>query len=133
RNTPKFHYNLFKKYGDKKCYLCECNTDKIIVGAHIHRVTDIKKDSSIDDDEKGRQVIDGDNGLWLCSNHDKLFEWGVIYFDNDTLTINLEEVTESQKRFIEELTTNSQIETKHFNKNMNNYLLKHRSRFRKSF
>lgn len=47
RDTPKFHYNLFKKYGDKKCLLCDCDIDRMIIGAHIHRVTDISNDNTI--------------------------------------------------------------------------------------
>ena len=36
--------NLFKKFGDKKCYLCDCDIDSLIIASHIHRVTDIKND-----------------------------------------------------------------------------------------
>ena len=38
--------NLFEKFGDKKCYLCDCDIDHMIIASHIHRVTDIKNDAT---------------------------------------------------------------------------------------
>ena len=104
RDQPAFRLNLFKKYGDKKCYLCDCDIDSLIIASHIHRVTDIKNDNTLTDEEKKKQIIDGDNGLWLCANHDKLFEYGLIYFDNKKLVISNRLNTE-QQNFVKEITT----------------------------
>lgn len=104
RDQPAFRLNLFKKYGDKKCYLCDCDIDSLIIASHIHRVTDIKNDQNISDEEKKKQIIDGDNGLWLCANHDKLFEYGLIYFDDRKLVIS-NRLNEEQKEFVKEITT----------------------------
>ena len=104
RDQPAFRLNLFKKFGDKKCYLCDCDIDSLIIASHIHRVTDIKNDKTITDDEKKKQIIDGDNGLWLCANHDKLFEYGLIYFDDRKLVIS-NRLSEEQKEYVKNITT----------------------------
>ena len=70
----------------------------MIIGSHIHRLTDILH-SNLPKNEKQRQIIDGDNGFWLCANHDKLFEWGLIYFDKDKMIIR-GSLTEFQKKYI---------------------------------
>ena len=55
-------------------------------------------------EEKKKQIIDGDNGLWLCANHDKLFEYGFIYFDNQKMVISNRLNTEQQE-FVKKITT----------------------------
>ena len=93
----------------------------------------------------------GDNGFWLCANHDKLFEWGLIYFDNDKMVIR-NNVSPFQKNFIYESTfyleklyesfnneksfnvinvddgLEFHIKKEHYNNNMHNYLEKHKER-----
>lgn len=81
RNQARFMYNLFEKFGEgKQCYFCEYNVESAIIAAHIHRVADIRA-SNLSVEEKKRQAVDGDNGFWLCRNHDKIFEDGIVYFD----------------------------------------------------
>ena len=84
--------------------MCNCEIDSLIIASHIHRVTDIKNDKSLTDEEKKKQIIDGDNGLWLCANHDKLFEYGFIYFDNQKMVISNRLNTEQQE-FVKKITT----------------------------
>lgn len=108
RDQPAFRLNLFKKYGDKKCYLCNCDIDSMIIASHIHRVTDIKNDKTISDDDKRKQIIDGDNGLWLCANHDKLFEYGLIYFEDKKMVVSSRLNTEQQV-YVNEITTKSEM------------------------
>lgn len=102
RDTPRFHYNLLQKFHEKKCYLCNCDIEKLIIGSHIHRVTDIIH-SSEEESVKKQQIIDKDNGFWLCANHDKLFEWGYIYFEGDKLMIS-DRLNEEQKEFVKNIT-----------------------------
>lgn len=103
RNQSAFRLSLFEKYGDKKCYLCACDIDNLIIASHIHRVTDIKNDAYLTEEEKKKQIIDGDNGLWLCANHDKLFEYGLIYFDNKKMIIS-NRLNDEQQQFVKEIT-----------------------------
>lgn len=86
----------------KKCYLCNCDIQKLIVASHIHRVTDINK-LDLPFSEKRKLAVDGDNGLWLCANHDKLFEYGLIYFEDNVLKVS-DSLTEDQKKYVKYLT-----------------------------
>ena len=86
----------------KRCYLCDCDVQKLIIASHIHRVTDINK-LGIPFKEKRKLAVDGDNGLWLCANHDKLFEYGLIFFEDNTLKIS-DRLTEEQKKYVKYIT-----------------------------
>jgi len=79
----RYVYNLLEKLGDKRCSLCDCKIPQIIQGAHIWPVAEIKKQKDLSDDEKLSLAIDGDNGLWLCQNHHKLFDVNLIAFKPD--------------------------------------------------
>ena len=128
RNTTLFHYNLLKKYGEKKCLVCECDIDRVIVGAHIHRVSDINK-SNIAEDNKMIETTDADNGMWLCTLHDKLFEVGLIYFNKKELMCN-NSLQENQKDFIKKRTNIFYIPEEFYNENMIFYLNKHLERIK---
>lgn len=127
RNQPAFRLNLFEKFGDKRCYLCDCDIDNMIIASHIHRVTDIKNDTNLTDEEKKKQIIDGDNGLWLCANHDKLFEFGLIFFDNKDLVVS-ERLTDTQKDYVKNITAEISIKDCDYNSNMKKYLELHKTR-----
>lgn len=127
RNQPAFRLNLFEKFGDKKCYLCDCDIDHMIIASHIHRVTDIKNDVALSDDEKKKQIIDGDNGLWLCANHDKLFEYGLIFFNNKDLVLS-DRLNDTQKNYVKNITAESSIKDCDYNSKMSYYLELHKAR-----
>jgi hypothetical protein len=76
--SPLFKYNLLEKLGPKRCALCDCEIPELIEGAHIWPVHEIKKASGISLDKKIEYATDGDNGIWLCENHHKLFDEGFI-------------------------------------------------------
>lgn len=150
RNSKIYHYNLLQKFKEKKCYLCGCDIEYLIIGSHIHRVTDIIH-SNLSEEDKQKQIVDGDNGFWLCANHDKLFEWGLIYFDGDKMKIR-DNLSDFQKRYIYESTfyleklysslnddkefnviemedgLEFHIKPEHYNDNMKNYLEIHKNR-----
>lgn len=65
----KYKSRLILKY--KKCVLCEINIPELLVASHI------KPWSESNNNEK----LDLNNGLLLCSLHDKLFDLGFISFD----------------------------------------------------
>lgn len=146
RNTRLFHYNLLQKYKEKKCYLCGCDIEKVIQGAHIYSSTDILH-SSVSEEEKTKQIVDADNGIWLCANHHLLFDYLLIYFKerylyaSDTLNKNqIEYIKNSitQGYFLSnekipkgENFLGFKINDFDFNSNMQQYLLKHTNRFSK--
>lgn len=141
-----FHYNLMQKYGEKKCLLCGCNIEKMIQGAHIYSRSDIKK-SSLPEEEKFKEMTDGNNGFWLCANHHLLFDYLLIYFKNQFLYASNEFADNSQElRFIKESIEPTysyedcripndkhylgvQIPPKIYTESMANYITKHRARF----
>lgn len=88
RDQATFQLNLLNKYGVKKCLICGNTIEESIIASHSHRITDIDKSTDIDWVEKCKQAVDPDNGMWLCANHDKLYESGLIYFNNDELAIS---------------------------------------------
>ena len=131
RDTRRYHINLLRKFHEKKCYLCECDIENLMVGSHIHRVADIKKET-ISAEEKNKQIIDGENGFWLCANHDKLFEYGSIYFDGQSLRIS-DSLTPQQKEYIRKITNlqegeERKIKKEHYTESMHRYLEKHKKR-----
>jgi hypothetical protein len=147
RNTPVFHYNLLKKFGEKRCYLCGCDMEHLIIGSHIERVSDIDRSAVYNNIEKARRSSDGDNGLWLCANHDKMFEYGIIYFEDYLLKINSiitnpedqqfinKSIFQTRPIFSEDLVSvgeieddNFNIKQSHFNDNTADYINKHLTR-----
>lgn len=148
RNTPVYHYNLLKKFGEKRCYICGCDIEHMVIGSHIERVADIDRSSIYNNDEKTRRATDGDNGFWLCANHDKMFEYGIIYFNNKTLKIGTLSHERTDGAYIdysfkslEDVYGDMQlgsvgvvsggcfkIRDEHYNDNMKNYLQKHKNR-----
>ena len=137
RDTPKYHYNLLKKYGDKKCLLCGCEMEHLIIGSHIERVTDIKNSVVYSDEEKIRRIVDGENGFWLCANHDKMFEYGIIYFRDKKLCYRngLREIDRGfinysmmQADYIDDMHTPFKIPESFVSQQMEEYLSIHRHR-----
>lgn len=72
--TPAYVYNLFVKLGEKKCSFCDCSKPQEIAGAHIWPVAEIKKLKELDIRIKMKYAKDGENGIWLCDLHHKLFD-----------------------------------------------------------
>lgn len=127
RKQDEFKFNLLEKYGDKKCYLCGCDIESNIIASHIHRITDIDN-SNIPDAEKRRQAVDGNNGLWLCANHDKMFEHGVITFNTDGELVINSTLKENQIEFIKYITQVFKIQDIHLTNELLQYLMIHNKR-----
>lgn len=126
RNQAAFTYNLAQKFEDKECYLCDCKIEKAIVASHLHRVTDIKH-STLSFEEKLNQAKNGENGLWLCGTHDKLFEYGYIYFEGKELKIN-QNISQEKKDYIESITKYRVVKDEHFTEEMEQFLEFHKNR-----
>lgn len=127
RKQDEFKYNLLEKFGNKKCYLCGCDIESNIIASHIHRVTDIDN-SVLSEEDKRAQAVDAENGLWLCANHDKMFENGIITFDKKGKLVFNPSLKEHQKEFIKYITDNFQVRDDHLTDTFVKYLLIHNKR-----
>ncbi|MHB1681057.1 MAG: HNH endonuclease [bacterium] len=107
--SPAFVYNLLEKYGDKKCALCECEIPQIIQGAHIWRVADIKRKNEINQEQKLQAAKDGDNGIWLCNNHHKLFDINMFLINEKGEIKYKSNIREIDENYIHHITNNHQI------------------------
>jgi hypothetical protein len=90
RDQAAFKANIIKRYMDvpnfniHKCFACEYNVESNLIGSHIYRYADIKRDHSrglLTTEQAAHLIISGDNGFLLCGTQDKEFEKGQIYFD----------------------------------------------------
>lgn len=81
--SPKYISNLLAHLGSKTCAICDCDIPQLIQGAHILPVANIKRISSLTTANKLLFATDGENGIWLCNNHHKMFDSGIIDFSND--------------------------------------------------
>lgn len=99
--SPTYLYNLLDKLGHKKCSLCDCEIPQIIQGAHIWPVASIKRTNELNLETKIQHAINGDNGLWLCNNHHKLFDINLLYISPDgrlKYKTNIEQIHEEYLR-----------------------------------
>lgn len=116
--SPKFIYNLLSKFdGEKKCALCGCKIESVIQAAHIYPVADIRRRTDLSFDQKFDLATDKDNGIWLCENHHKLFDRGLIWFEEGKLCIS-NKLDDEDKVFVKQITTIESIEPKFINNRM---------------
>ena len=87
-NQSQFRKDLIHKYG--KCCLCGVKSPELLLASHIKPW----KDS--DEYEK----VDVNNGLLLCPNHDRLFDRGLISFDDDGTILISEKLSENEQMFM---------------------------------
>ena len=106
-NQSYFRGDLLKR--QQRCCLCGIHNEEILIASHI------KPWSVSESNEK----LDPDNGLLLCANHDRLFDRGLILFDEagkiiiseklsneDRLLLNINSdmyiaLNENRKKFLE--------------------------------
>lgn len=78
-NQSVFRERLLNKYDC--CCLCKVSNPKFLIASHIKPWADSEND----------EKLDADNGFLLCPNHDALFDFGYISFDeNGTIMISEE-------------------------------------------
>jgi hypothetical protein len=107
--SPTYLYNLLDKLGQKKCSLCDCEIPQIIQGAHIWPVASIKRANNITIDTKIQYAIDGDNGLWLCNNHHKLFDINMLYIVPDGRLKYKSSIQTNHEEYLLDFTINNRI------------------------
>lgn len=102
--SPLYIYNLLRRLGDKHCALCGCEIPEIIQGAHVWPVSKIKKAPGLTPEQRLEYALDGENGLWLCENHHKLFDENLLSFDQDGSVRLREGLDERYANYIQEIT-----------------------------
>lgn len=120
RNQSKFVYELFKKYKNKKCLMCDCEIYDLIEAAHIFSISEIKKEK-IDNKKKEKQAIDSNNGMWLCILHHKLYDQKKINILNDGKLEISKKLKEKDKNWIFNFTNKKII---FWSEEMNEYYIK---------
>lgn len=100
--SPRYKANLLDRIGIKHCPLCHCEIPEIIQGAHVWPVNLIKK-QPLTFDKQFFHAISGENGIWLCENHHKLFDENIIRFNNSG-KLEIHTSNENEKKFIIKIT-----------------------------
>lgn len=120
--SPRYQYNLLNKFGEKHCALCGCTIPDIIQGAHIWPVASIRAEKTISIDEKVRCATDGDNGLWLCENHHKLFDRNIIAIMSDGSVKYNHSLSATHVPYLHTLTENTQLPSVYLTRNFKHYV-----------
>lgn len=104
--SPRYTYNLFNKLGNKRCALCNCEIPELIQGAHIWPVADIKRAPAMSFEQRLACATDGENGLWLCENHHKLFDEHFFTFNQNGHVQFKSGVEHRHTTYMRDITTN---------------------------
>ena len=120
--SPTYLYNLLDKLGHKKCSLCDCEIPQIIQGAHIWPVASIKRANNLNIDTKIHHAINGDNGLWLCNNHHKLFDINLLYINPDGRLKFKTNIEQNHEVYLRDFTTYSELPNEILTPNFLEYL-----------
>lgn len=120
--SPKYQYNLLNKLGSKQCALCGCNIPEIIQGAHVWPVSSIKSANHVNYDDKLKYATDGDNGIWLCENHHKLFDRNMILVSEDGTVKYDTNIPVLYMPYLRDFTKNIMLPKIYLNTNFLNYL-----------
>lgn len=110
--SPRFHAHLLDKLGEKHCVLCNCGISEIVQGAHIWPVADIKRITTLSDQEKLTYATDGDNGLWMCQNHHKMFDSNILFLSPSGEVSYKTNLSEEDEEYIDSITTVSNLSPK---------------------
>ena len=103
--SPLFIAHLLDRLGEKHCVLCDCAISEVIQGAHIWPVSSIKRITSLSPDEKLAFATDGENGLWMCQNHHKLFDSNLICLSAGGEVSYKPNLSQSDEAYINSITT----------------------------
>lgn len=110
-NQGVFREELIKKYG--KCVLCGIRKKELLIASHIKPWKDSEPE----------EKVDVDNGFLFCPNHDKLFDNGLISF-NDRGEIIISESLDEENRIYANVRQGTTIELTEGNRK---YLSFHRN------
>ena len=120
--SPRYQYNLLDKLGEKRCALCGCTIPDIIQGAHVWPVASIRAANSISLDDKVKCATDGDNGLWLCENHHKLFDRNIIAISDDGAVLYKKSLSPTHIAYLRTLTEHTRLPAIYLNQKFKRYV-----------
>lgn len=75
-------------------------------------VADIKHDARYTEEEKLSCATDGENGLWLCHNHHKMFDENIITIASSGKLIFDNSLNTEQHSFLNKITTKPTIDSR---------------------
>ena len=104
--------------------LCSCEIPQIIQAAHIWSVASIKRADNINQEDKLQFAIDGDNGIWLCNNHHKLFDVNLIFISEEGQVKYKSDIEVNHKSYLYDTTIKYGIEEEILTSNFLWYLEK---------
>lgn len=107
--SPRFTAGLLDRLGEKHCVLCSCCVSDIVEGAHLWPVADIKKESTLSDDEKLEFATDSENGLWMCLNHHGMFDANILLLSPSGKVSYKDDLSESEQEYVDTVTTITQL------------------------
>lgn|SRR5574344_145849 len=119
--SPLYTSHLLDRLGHKHCALCGCEIPEIIQGAHIWGVSQIAE-SSMNADDKLNSAIDGNNGLWLCSNHHKLFDSNIISLNQDGIVMTRPDLSRNWLDYLRSITLKNRLDDFMMNDKFVHYL-----------
>lgn len=103
--SPRFNAHLLDRLGERHCVLCNCAISEIIQAAHIWPVSNIKRMTTLSLDEKLAYATDGENGLWMCQNHHKLFDSNILFLSTTGTVSYKTDLSDEDEKYIESVTT----------------------------
>lgn len=107
--SPRYIFNLHAKLGNKKCAFCNCEIPELIQGAHVFPVAAIKSLPAISIEDRVKKATDGNNGVWLCENHHKMFDEGILIINLDGSVRYRDGMEEQHIKFVNEVTVVKQL------------------------
>lgn len=115
-NQGVFRERLLARY-DRTCCLCGVNDEHLLIASHIKPWRDCSED----------ERLDVNNGFLLCPNHDRLFDYGLITFNEEGHIIISEKLSQKNQEYM--LATNNTKKGIKLTEENKKYLEIHRNRY----
>lgn len=129
--SPRYIFNLLARLGNKRCAFCNCEIPELIQGAHVLPVAVTKKMPALTLEERVDKATDGNNGLWLCENHHRLFDEGLLSIDLDGKVNYRANIEASQIAFMDEITLVKELPSSFLTPEFTTYLKMRNHQMRK--
>ena len=108
-----------KRENESHCWLCGIENDLLLIASHI------KDSAKCDIYEKTNH----NNGLFLCAQHDKLFDSGLITFVFQTGNIMISKYLSEKDRRLANINNDMKLEEKLMTEERKNFLIWHNNNF----